>query len=238
MSGEKGSRIRATLDIVASVAMTVAALGIVWAVIGTRRAPPIQEGGEVQIPAEPVSFDPRTRLGQAEAPVVMLVFSDFECPYCGTFALNVLPSVKAEYLTPGLVQIGFRHLPLTTIHPGAQRAAEAAACAARQDRFWAFHDELFRNQRDLSETSIMLYARRVGLEESAFRTCLADEPDVVIAADIKLARSLNVESTPVVLVGLRTSENLVQVKSVVRGARPIDDFRAALNPLVEQQQRN
>src|SRR2546430_12022945 len=84
--------------------------------------------------------------GRSDAPITLYEMSDFQCPYCRAFALGTMPLLEQEYITTGKVRLVYINLPLTTVHPNAQAAAQVALCAARQDRFWAMHDMLFRHQ--------------------------------------------------------------------------------------------
>src|SRR5712691_4764375 len=84
--------------------------------------------------------------GRADAPVTVYEMSDFQCPYCREFALGTMPVLEREYIQAGKVRFVYINLPLTSVHKNAASAAEVALCAARQQRFWAMHDLLFRHQ--------------------------------------------------------------------------------------------
>ncbi len=107
--------------------------------------------------------------GGENANVVIVEFSDFQCPYC----FQVFPTVR-EIINKYGDQIKFiyRDFPIDDIHPQAQKAAEAGECAAEQDRFWDFHDKLFINQDNLTETSLKNYASELGLNTEQFNACL------------------------------------------------------------------
>src|SRR5262249_49339264 len=104
-----------------------------------------------------------------QVPITIVEFSDFQCPYCQ----GVEPTLKqllAKY--EGRVSLGYRDFPLSQIHPQAQLAAEASRCAAEQARFWEYHDLLFANQSMLQEPGLIESARRLGLDEKLFASCL------------------------------------------------------------------
>src|SRR5881628_2783703 len=84
--------------------------------------------------------------GRRDAPVTVYEMSDFQCPYCRDFALNTLPTLEREYVASGKVRFVFINLPLTKLHANAVAAAEAAMCAAQQQKFWPMHDLLFQRQ--------------------------------------------------------------------------------------------
>lgn len=85
-------------------------------------------------------------LGKKDAKVTIVEFSDFQCPFCKQFFSETLPQLKKEYIDTGKVKLFYRQFPLTSIHPNAQIAAEAAECANEQGKFWEYHDILFTNQ--------------------------------------------------------------------------------------------
>ena len=136
--------LRSVLDIVATLAMIAAAGAIIWTTLG-RSAPTAARPGRapIPVPTEPVPLEGAPILGNPEAPVAIVEFSDFACPFCGRFSKDILPELKAKYIDTGQVLLAFRHLPLDRIHPRARPAAEAAECASRQGKFWRFHDLLF-----------------------------------------------------------------------------------------------
>lgn len=112
-----------------------------------------------------VSEDRDHVMGPSDAPVTLVEYGDYECPYCG----EAYPIVKAvrEQMGEGL-RFVFRNFPLTNSHPHAQRAAEAAEAAAVQGRFWEMHDRLFEHQRALDDAHLAQYARDIGLDEPRF----------------------------------------------------------------------
>jgi protein-disulfide isomerase len=109
--------------------------------------------------------------GPADAVVTLLEYGDYECPYCGA----AYPIVKEIQNRMGdRLQFVFRNFPITTSHPHAEQAAEAAEAAATQGRFWEMHDVLYENQRRLTDADLRTYAAQVGLDLEAFTRDLAD----------------------------------------------------------------
>ena len=88
-------------------------------------------------------------LGQASAKVTLIEFSDYECPFCERHYTQTESKIKSEYIDKGLVKFYYRDFPLSQIHPGAQKAAEAARCAGDQSKYWEYHDLVFQNQNDI-----------------------------------------------------------------------------------------
>ena len=103
--------------------------------------------------------------GDVEVPVTILEYGDFECPYCG-MAYPVLEALVVDY--PDMNQLVFRHFPITTTHPHAGLAAEAAEAAGAQGKFWEMHDTLFTNQDRLESEDLRDYAQEIGLNMSRF----------------------------------------------------------------------
>jgi protein-disulfide isomerase len=110
-------------------------------------------------------------IGPAGAPVTIVEFSDFQCPYCAR-AGAIVKQIQQRY--PTQVHFVYRHLPLERIHPHARGAAEASACADDQGRFWDFHDKLFANQRALAAADLQRYAKELGLDTAAFDQCVKE----------------------------------------------------------------
>lgn len=150
--------------------------------------------------------DARNVIGPADAPVTIVEFSDFQCPFCARLH-GTLSAVRKRY--PAEVRIVYRHLPLDNIHPHARKAAFGAECARRQGRFVQWHDGLYELQDSIGRASWDWFARRAGIEDSsAFHRCL-DEPGVadVVAQDVRAAAELRAQGTPTVLV----NEQLVRM---------------------------
>ena len=132
--------------------------------------------------------------GNKDAKVTLMEFSDFQCPYCEQFNPTV-DQVRKDY--PDTVRIVYKNYPLTTIHPMAQKAAEAAECAGAQGKFWEMHDKLFANQSTLSVDNYKAWAKDLGLNQTKFNTCLDySETAAKIAADQKYGDTVGVSGTP------------------------------------------
>ena len=131
--------------------------------------------------------------GAVDAAVTIVVFSDFECPFCSR-TLDALEKIEASY--GDKVRVVFRDYPLP-FHKNAPRAHEAARCADAQGKFWAMHDLLFQNQSALDEASLPGYAKTVGLDEEAFGKCMASgEMAALVQADALAGSKAGVNGTP------------------------------------------
>ncbi len=144
--------------------------------------------------------DDAPALGPAGAPVQIVEYSDFQCPYCA----QVAPVVRrlAEHYGDQ-VRIAFRNFPLPN-HPDAPKAAEAAHCAHVQGKFWEYHDRLFANQKALMPDDLKRYAAELGLDQAKFATCLDGGTFAgVVQADLRDGRGAGVSATPTFFVNGR-----------------------------------
>ncbi len=123
-------------------------------------------------PRVQVNVDPVRVRGNPRAKVMMVEFSDFQCPYCGQ-AQSTLKSLLAKH--EGTLALAFRDMPLTQIHPMALGAAEAGRCAGEQGKFWELHDMMFADQAGLDRNGLLGKARKLQLDEKQFETCLTSE---------------------------------------------------------------
>jgi protein-disulfide isomerase len=167
-------------------------------------------------PRVTVSDDGRPSKGPAGAPVQIIEFSDFECPFC--FRVN--PTVAQVLSTYGdRVRLVYRHLPLPN-HPNARPAAEASGCANEQGRFWEYHDRLFANQSRLAAADLKQHAADLGLDTAKFNTCVDSrrfQKDV--DADLDAAQLLGVSGTPHFFINGRA----------LSGAQPLESFKAIID---------
>ena len=146
------------------------------------------------------------RFGQTEAPVTIVAFIDFECPFCqdgyATFA-----DIKTRYAP--VAQIIFKNFPIAQIHPRAIPAASAGVCAAAQNNFWPFYDQLFINKK-LSDTDLKTTAQNLGLDRAQFANCLTDAKTVAaVEQDYNDGLRLGVRGTPTYFVNGQKIEGVI-----------------------------
>lgn len=145
-------------------------------------------------PRVSVRADPLRVRGPAAAPVTIVEFSDFQCPYCREIQ-SVVNGLLRKY--PGQVRLAFRDFPLRPIHPHAQKAAEASRCAGDQGKFWEYHDLLFQNQSLLDSPSLKGYAASLGLEPQRFAACIdGGRFTAAVDADLQAGSASGVAATP------------------------------------------
>jgi predicted DsbA family dithiol-disulfide isomerase len=169
----------------------------------------------------PLRFDVgdagRPALGPRSAPVTLILFSDFQCPYCKTSS-ETLKEITKRY--GGKVRLVFRQFPLPSIHRFAQKAAEASLCAADQGRFWEMHDLLFQTQDRLKEDDLKEKANKLGLDKAAFDSCLdSSRRRDRVREDIRAGASAGMEGTPALFINGR----------FLSGSRPFDEIAAIID---------
>jgi protein-disulfide isomerase len=156
-------------------------------------------------------------LGNPDAAITLVEFSDFECPFCAA-AMPTLKQLLADY--GDQVRLVWKDFPLTQIHPNAFRAGEAGHCAAEQDGFWAFHDVLFANQQALDDASLVAHAATAGLDSAAFGACLeASRYADRVRAGMDLGAMLGVQATPTTFINGRA----------MSGAQPYEVFAGVID---------
>lgn len=190
-----------TIAIISVVALFFAAL-LIW--------PSVQPIGDI-VSITPQSYpqvDGRA-MGDPNAPVKIEVFEDFQCPSCRIFSEETKPEIVANYVATGKVHLTFRHFPfLDNSVPGKEsdQAANAAMCAADQNRFWDYHDILFANQNGENrgafiDRRLTAFAESIGLDMQAFDACFESQNfQEMISQDETLALGYNIRGTPTVVV--------------------------------------
>ncbi len=160
--------------------------------------------------------------GPADAPVTIVEFSDYQCPFCKS-AEAIVEQVLERY--PSQVRLVFRQFPLDNIHPQARGAAAAALCAQEQGKFWEYHRVLFRESPKLGEEELKQYAGEIGLDRAAFDACVADGRHAdSVQADVDAGTGIGVAGTPAFFVnGLPLA-----------GARNADQFAVLIDQELER----
>jgi protein-disulfide isomerase len=156
-------------------------------------------------------------IGPADAPITIVEFSDYQCPFCRRWHAEVYEPLLAAY--PGKIRLVYRHFPLTSIHPDAMSAAEAAMCAGEQDAYWPFHEKLFSSE-SLGSSTYIQYAQDLGLDMNSFESCMNDRKyQQAVDEDLNFAVDLGIRSTPTFFInGL-----------AIVGAQPLDVFKQVID---------
>jgi len=178
---------------------------------------PPAAAGTTEVQRVNVSTDGDPSIGPEDAPVTIVEFSDYQCPYCASWYQQTFDRLIANY--PGQIRFVYRDLPLP-MHPEAIPAAEAANCAGEQGAYWKFHDALFSGQYDLGRAAYEQYAADLGLEPAAFTACLDDHrTQDEVRADAADATRLGLTGTPSFVINGR----------ILIGALPFEDFKAIID---------
>lgn len=200
----------------------------------------LQRGAQPGQPAAParvvakVALAGNPSLGRTDAPVTMIEFSDYQCPFCRRFFDTTLPALKKEYVDSGKLRYVFRDFPIEQIHPQARKAAEAARCAGDQGKYWEMHDVLFQNQPALQVEQLKGHAQRLGLDTAAFGECLArDTHRAVVQKDYDDGVTAGVRGTPAFFIGRTRGDDAIE-GLLVSGAQSVNAFKREIERLLAE----
>ncbi len=170
-------------------------------------------------------------LGRADAPVTMVEFTDYQCPFCRRFESDSFAQLKKDYIDTGKVRFVSRDLPLE-FHPNAAPAAQAARCAGEQNKFWEMHDAIMKDSStDLSADAILSYGQKVSLDMPLFKACVGEKKFTEsIKKDTADAGTLGISGTPSFVIGKTASDSIDGVRIV--GAVPYTVFDSAIKDLL------
>ncbi len=179
-----------------------------------------------------ISADNDPIIGDPNAPITIIEFSDFQCPFCARFHIQTLPLILEEYIEQGKVKLVFRDFPIQSIHPNALPASVAAECANEQGKFKEMHDMLFdyQNEWNNQDTDDALslfsqYATNIQLEQDTFDSCLTNGKYIdEIKKDLDDGRDYGVSGTPGFFVG---NDEIGYVE--LKGAQPFESFKKIID---------
>jgi len=182
-----------------------------------------------QMPSELVSITQAHLQGAATGEMVLIEFSDFQCPFCAQYARDTYPLIKRDFIDTGILRYAFWNFPIDRLHPLATELATGSECAAREGRFWEMHDRLFENPQSIREGSLAEFGRIIGLNPLAFSSCLrSGEVKAKINSDMATARRLGITATPAFFIGVVEHNSMVRVVKRLAGAQPYPVFRGAI----------
>jgi protein-disulfide isomerase len=170
-------------------------------------------------------------IGRADAPVTLIEFGDFQCPYCKKFHTDAYAELKKNYIDTGKVRFVSRDLPLE-FHPLALKAAEAARCASDQDKYWELRDALYVNPAPPSEDVIKKAVADLSLDAKSFQACLdSDKYKAEVQKDASEAAALQIGGTPTFVLAKSAKDKLDGVRIV--GAQPFASFQSSIESLLK-----
>jgi protein-disulfide isomerase len=177
-----------------------------------------------------VSIADAHSLGSLDAPVTMVEFTDYQCPFCSRFATTTFGELKAKYIDTGQVRLVSRDLPLP-MHANAEQAAYAARCADEQGKYWEMREVMFQNINALDDAALVDYAADLGLDGAGFEACLGSgKYTTEVQADMAAASAIGLTGTPSFVVG-RASGDTVE-GTIIVGAQPFATFEAQIQALL------
>jgi protein-disulfide isomerase len=169
-------------------------------------------------------------LGSKDAPVTMVEFTDYQCPYCRQFHSAVFGEIKKNYIDTGKVRFYSRDLPLDQIHPNAMRAAQAGRCAIEQGQFWTLRDLMGNNPDKLDLESLVTEAGGLKMDTKAFRTCVESQKyKEAVQTDVLEAMKIGAEATPTFVLGKSTPTGVDG--ELIIGSQPYAEFVKAISKL-------
>ena len=174
--------------------------------------------------------------GESTAPITLVEFSDYHCPYCARHAKTVMTQLQENYIETGKLRFVMRENPIPTLHPRAQAASVAVLCAGDQGNYWGMHDALFNDQKAKTDDAFKAMAETIGLDAAAFDTCLSSNKfDAQIKADKAEGQKLGISGTPSFVMGFTDPDdpNVVHLTKFIRGAQPYTSFSASIDELLK-----
>ncbi len=213
------------------VAILIVGALISASIIYTRGYAPKTDTTQKEAPKVEVSADDDPYLGDLSAPVKIIEFSDFQCPFCRTFWKDTLPSIRKDYVDTGKVMFVYRDFPLS-FHPAALPAALASNCAKDQNKYWEMHDKMFSEQDKLGQGTITFgvkeikrWAKDIGLKTVEFNQCLDSEKyKAEVEKDIADGSKAGVSGTPT---------SYINGVALV-GAQPYSVFKTTIDKALEE----
>ncbi|MSO71735.1 MAG: DsbA family protein [Alphaproteobacteria bacterium] len=203
----------------------------------------LEDRGTLAKPAErgfqPVDIDVASAPSQGDlgAPVVLVEFTDFQCPFCRRHSSTVMAQIEQSYVATGKIRYVVREFPIGSLHPQAPKAAEAALCAGEQGRYWDMHALLFRNANLLDPASLFVHAQTLGLDRSRFEGCMvANRFADQVRADFEAGTKVGVRGTPSFFIGLADPKDPSKMRAteLISGAQPFEAFQRAIDELLAQ----
>jgi len=198
---------------------------------------PVQLPSQLSPPTfSKISLDDDPVKGDTNAPVTIIEFSDFQCPFCKRFFDQTLPILEEKYIKTGKVNFVYRDFPLSNIHPNAQQSHIAAECADEQGAFWPFHDVLFERQGEWAQlgsneinNKFKQFASEIGIDSVSFGNCLdLTTFDAEVNKDYLDGVSYGVTGTPTFFIG-----NEKDGYMRLTGAQPISVFQTNIDKILE-----
>jgi len=205
------------------VSIVIAGIIIAIAIMYTPGKSPTLPTGDQEVvdnyaPPQEAQVDDDTILGEVDAPVTIIVFGDYECPFCERMYQDAEQQIRDEYVATGKARIVYRDFPLS-FHPAAMPAALAAECAGDQGKYWNYHDALFDRQAEIESMDYVALADELELDVDVFTQCFETEKYAdEVAKDFQDGANAGVEGTPATFINGK----------LVSGAQPYSVFKQVI----------
>ena len=175
-------------------------------------------------------------MGDPKAKLTLIEFSDYQCPFCARHVSQTLPQLVTDYVRTGKVKYVLRDFPLENMHPAALKAAEAARCAGEQGKYWAMHDRLITNPRNVDPKGLSAHAKAVGLDVAAFDKCVeSGKYAAKVRQDLNDGQEAGVSGTPTFFLGpTDPSSSKVKVAETLVGAQPYSKFKETIDGMLSK----
>lgn len=171
--------------------------------------------------------------GRADAPLVLVEFSDYECPFCIRHFTQTMPEIEREYISTGKLRYVFMDFPIDQLHPAALKAHEAARCAGEQGKYWEMHTRLFSPAGTHGEAQLKNLASQVGLDRGGFDTCLdSGRMQAAVRASVDTAAQLGADGTPQMYLGVVDANGTLRIIRSIRGAVPFPQIKQLVDGLL------
>jgi len=191
------------------------------------RKPDTFNATEIDLSGAPV-------LGKDDAPLTLVEFTDYQCPFCSRHYRDTFPKIVQDFVDTGKVRYILREFPLVSIHSAASKASEAALCAGEQGKYWAMHQKIFENQRQIQIDNLKAHGENIGLDAGKLAECLdSGKFTERVKSDTSQGQKFGVRGTPSFFLG-KTGEDSSKFTATERlvGAQPYDKFKAAIDALL------
>jgi len=196
-----------------------------------------RQAAVIDVPNVVLPIDGYPSKGSQSAKLILVEFTDYQCPFCGRHFQQTSPQIERDYVNTGRIKYVVRDFPLESIHKDALKAAEAAHCAREHGQYWQMHDRLFNSQNALAADHLSAYAGALGLDVQSFRRCLdSNQYSAKIRQDLVDAQKVGVQATPSSLLGVaEPGGSSVKVVKMIAGAHPYTVFKEAIDSLLSSQ---
>ena len=182
-----------------------------------------EKGGPAQPPRAKLDLTGFQMLGSATAPLTLVEFTDYQCPFCRQFHVTTFAELKKNYIDTGKIRFYSRDLPLDSLHPNAIRAAQAARCGADQKQYWTLRDMMGANPDKLDLENLVRFAGSLKMDTGAFRTCVESQKyKEAVQTDVLEAMKIGAEATPTFVIGKSTPQGVDG--ELLIGAQPLGEF--------------